>query len=138
LAALNDVQPAAERPQYVLSLAGELAELRGNAAAVELLDSGSTWAADIRDANVRRAALVAFADRLISLDAYENARTALRKDPDPAWRTDTFLALANGYSGKYMTVNATVAVAIGGRIGGAGAAGGMNRQLGEPLNLRNS
>jgi len=95
LAALNDVQPAAERPQYVLSLAGELADLRGNDAAIELLNSGGAWAADLMDASTRRIALVAFTDRLLGYEAFENARTMLRRDPDPAWRTDTFLALAN-------------------------------------------
>jgi len=139
LAALNNVQPAAERPQYVLSLAGELADLRGNAAAVELLDSGSTWAADIRDANIRRTALVAFADRLISLDAYENARTTLRKDPDAAWRTDTFIALANGYATKFGTNNATLAFRENGRVG-AGGAGGRSadeRNAAPAVQLRN-
>jgi hypothetical protein len=107
LAALNDVKPASERPQYVLSLAGELAELRGKPAAIELLDSGGTWAADIRDPGTRRTALVAFADRLINYDAYDDARKMLRQDPDASWRTDTFLALANGYSAVYGQMNAS-------------------------------
>ena len=69
----------AKQAQYVLSLAGELADLHSKEAAIELLDSGSTWAADIRDAGTRRTALMAFADRLIGYDAYENARTTLHR-----------------------------------------------------------
>jgi len=57
LAALNDVKPAAQRPQYVLSLASELAELRGKDAAVELVVSGGGWAGEIMEPNARREAL---------------------------------------------------------------------------------
>jgi hypothetical protein len=95
LGALNDVQPAAERPQYVLSLAGELADLRGKEAAIELINSGGAWAAEIVEPVARRTALTAFTDRLLSYDAFESARTMLRRDPDPVWRTDMFLSLAN-------------------------------------------
>jgi hypothetical protein len=96
VAALNDVKPVAARPQYVLSLAAELAELRGKAAAVELLDSGCGWAAEIQDVGTRRYVLTTFAARLLDDEAYDIARNALRRDPDPAWRTDTFLVLATG------------------------------------------
>jgi hypothetical protein len=89
-AALNDVQPPAERPQYVQSLAWELAELKGKPAAIELLGSGSAWAAEIKDSNVRRFALLTFAEQLLTYDAFDNARTTLRHDPDPSWRTDAF------------------------------------------------
>lgn len=98
LAALNDVQPATARPQYVLSLSGELAELRGKEAAIELLNSGAAWAADLPDAETRRFALVTFTQALLNHDAFETARAALRRDPDAAWRTDTFLALADRYA----------------------------------------
>jgi hypothetical protein len=94
-AALNDVQPATDRPQYVLSLAGELADLRGKEAAIELVNSGGAWAAEIVEPTARRMALTAFTDRLLSYEAFENARTMLKRDPDPVWRTDTFLSLAN-------------------------------------------
>jgi hypothetical protein len=95
LAALNDVQPATERPQYVLYLAGEFADLRGKDAAIELVNSGGAWAAEIVEPAARRTALTAFTDRLLSYDAFEGARTMLRRDPDPVWRTDMFLSLAN-------------------------------------------
>lgn len=125
LAALNDVQPATERPQYVLSLASELAELRGKAAAVELLDSGSGWAADIMDPPSRRIALIAFTERLISLEAFEDARSALHRDPDPAWRTDTFLALANDLTplpaGNYARYQEASGGGAGGGRGGRAA-----------------
>ena len=121
LAALNDVQPAAERPQYVLSLAGELADLRGKEAAIELVNSGGTWAAEIVEPNTRRTALTAFADRLLSYEAYENARTLLRRDPDPVWRTDTFLALANAAPREYLLqAEMDTPRSAGGRGGGAG------------------
>jgi len=96
-AALNDVKPVTERPQYVLSLATELADLRGKAATVELLDSGAAWAAEIPQSSLRRAALMAFTTALLNNDAYEDARNALHRDPDPAWRTDMVLALATQY-----------------------------------------
>ncbi len=118
-AALNDVQPVAQRPQYVLSLATELQELRGTAAAVELLDSGGAWAADIQESPVRRRALAAFAYRLLTLDAFDDAQSMLRRDPDPAWRTDEFLALANRFSGPYLV---SMAGSVGGRGGTAGPA----------------
>jgi hypothetical protein len=123
LAALNDVQPATERPQYVLSLAGELAELRGKEAAVELVSSGGNWAAMIMDPAARRTALVAFTERLLGYEAYEGARTMLRHDNDAAWRTDVFLSLAN----PSPTVVADVAYAR--QMGGTGGRGGMGGML---------
>ena len=117
LAALNDVQPATERPLYVLSLASELADLRGKDAAVELVNSGGAWAAQIIEPAARRAAITAFTDRLLSYEDFENARTMLRRDPDPVWRTDMFLSLANTPTN---VPNAGFAQ-VGGR-GGAGEA----------------
>jgi hypothetical protein len=125
-AALNDVQPVTERPQYVLSLAGELADLRGNAAAIELVNSGGAWAAQIVEPNARRIALRAFTDRLLSYDAYENAQAMLRRDPDPVWRTDTLVTLANSNPGNFNQAYAQaprVAMA-GGRGGGMGGGRG--------------
>jgi hypothetical protein len=98
--ALNDVQPPADRPQYVLSLAGELAELRGKDAAIELVNSGGAWAAEIIEPGTRRTALIAFTNYLLNVDAFENARVMLKRDPDPAWRTDMFLSLADTYSNR--------------------------------------
>jgi len=124
LAALNDVQPVAQRPQYVLSLAGELANLRGKAEAIELLESGSAWAAEITDTPTRRLALVAFVDRLLSYDAFENARNTLRRDPDAYWRTATFLDLAKG-NGYLAAAGASYANGSGTNAGrGGGGAGG--------------
>jgi hypothetical protein len=124
-AALNDVLPVTERPQYALSLSWELADLRGKQAAIELLESGSAWAAEIKEQRTRRLALMTFAQQLISLDAFENARNTLRRDPDAAWRTDMFLALANQNAGMPFNLrnssNAGPGVAvIGGRGGGGG------------------
>ena len=134
-AALNDVQPPAERPQYVQSLAWELAELRGKPAAIELLESGSAWAAEIKDSNVRRYALLTFAEQLLSYDAFDNARNTLRRDPDASWRTDAFLALANqntyymeaGYA-RLGGIPGATGAASGGRGGAAGA--GTNPSVG--------
>jgi hypothetical protein len=100
LAALNDVQPPAQRPQYVMSLAGELADLRGKESAIELLDSGAGWAVELPDAATRRQVLVMFTRALLDYDAFENARNTMRRDPDVAWRTDTLLALSDDYAVK--------------------------------------
>jgi hypothetical protein len=126
-AALNDVQPAAERPQYVLSLAGELAELRGNDAAIELINSGGAWAAEIVEPVARRTALTAFTNRLLSYDAYESARTMLRRDPDPVWRTDMFLALANTSPVTYKADYARSDSEASGPGGGGGRGGFVAR-----------
>lgn len=100
LAALNDVQPAAQRAQYVLSLAGELGELRGRESAIELLNSGTGWAVELPDPRLRREVLVMFTRALLDHDSFENVRTALQRDPDAAWRTDTFLALSDAYASQ--------------------------------------
>ncbi len=84
LAALNNVTPESDRALYVLSLSGELAALRGPAAAIELLNSGGGWAAQIADVARRRAALTAFAYRLLGYDAYEHCpQHAALKIPIP-------------------------------------------------------
>ena len=44
LAALNEVKVVPERAVYVLSLATVLAEVRGKNAAIDLINSGGTWA----------------------------------------------------------------------------------------------
>jgi len=130
LATLNDVDPVEQRPQYVASLSEELDALRGHAAAIELLNTGASWAAQLSDANVRRFALYTFADRLIQLDGYDNAKTALEHDPDAAWRTDALMALADQAQGiqeprfAAVAANAEAAPAAPGRGGGAGGFSG--------------
>ncbi len=123
LATLNDVQPLTERPQYVLSLSWELADLRGKQAAIELLESGSAWAAEIKEQGTRRMALMIFARQLIAFDAFENARNTLHRDPDAAWRTDMFLALAheNVTYGNYVSANGAMP---GGMMAASGGGGG--------------
>jgi hypothetical protein len=136
LAALNDVQPATERPLYVLSLAGELADLRGKDAAVELINSGGAWAAEIMEPTTRRLAITVFAERLLAYEDFESARTMLRRDRDPVWRTDMFLSLAN--VSPTNTPNAGVAQA-GGRGGAAGGAAPapLNQNYGRDVRYEN-
>ena len=132
LAALNNVSPVPERAQYVLSLAGELYLLKGRIDAIELLNSGAGWAEKIDDVNMRREALIAFSYRLISYDAFDDVRTALRRDPDAVWRTDTLLAMSHYYAGDYawerdhMRRSDDLASVTSGSTAGAGRAGGIS------------
>jgi hypothetical protein len=84
-----------ERCQYVLSVAEEISHLQGNAPAIELLTKGGQWAKSIDDSNDRRAARLAFAIALFNLNAYEGGVASLRGEGDPAWASDTMLALAS-------------------------------------------
>lgn len=92
--ALNSVEPEARRAEYVLSLAEEIRELRGEVEAGRLLEKGGKWAAKIEDTPVRRFALQTFARRLVTLNQFEEARRTLRNELDAAWRADTLVAMA--------------------------------------------
>lgn len=98
LEALPDV---GERCQYVLGVAEEVSQLSGEAAAVELLTKGGTWAKGIASDNERRTARLAFAVALFNLNAYESGVATLRSEEDPTWSSDTMLALASMDANRY-------------------------------------
>ena len=92
----------------MLSLAGELADLRDKNAAIELVNSGGEWAAKIVEPNARRTALVAFADRLLAAGASVNYA-------DNYVQTALFLAAENGHDAvadRLLAVGASVLTQI--------------------------
>src|SRR5206468_125213 len=86
---LHSLNPQADRPRYVRSLALVIEKLRGKKDAIALLVKGGQWATALPNAPTRRWVLTSFASQLISLEAFTEAQTLLQNDPDPAWRTDT-------------------------------------------------
>ena len=94
-AALEALPETGERCQYVLGVAEEVSHLQGDAQAVALLVKGGQWAKGIDDADQRRAARLAFAIALFNLNAFEGGVESLRGEDDPAWSSDTMLALAS-------------------------------------------
>jgi hypothetical protein len=95
LVALDQVTPHPARCPYVLGVERELRALRGNAPAVKLLTDAAQWALEIPQPQRRRGTFVAFAEELFRCDAYDAARDVLRLDPDPAWRSDALVTLAD-------------------------------------------
>lgn len=95
LAALDQVTPHPARCPYVLGVEHELRALRGNEPAIKLLTDAAQWALEIPVPATRRGTFVAFAEELFRCDAYDAARDVLRLDPDPAWRSDALVTLAD-------------------------------------------
>ena len=95
LAALDQVTPHQARCPYVLGIEHELRALRGNAPAINLLTDAAQWALEIPQPMLRRGTFVVFAEELFRCDAYDAARAILRLDPDPAWRSDALVSLAD-------------------------------------------
>ncbi len=92
LMALN---PVNERCQYVLGVARETRELRGDKEAAGLIAQAGEWAMEIPDQPMRRQAYVAFAMEIFRCNDYDAARGVLRRDQDAAWRSDTLTAMAD-------------------------------------------
>ncbi len=90
-AALEALPEPGERCQYVLGVAEEISHLQGDAQAIALLTRGGEWARGINDPTDRRAARLAF----VNLNAFDNGVASLRGEDDPAWSSDTMLALAS-------------------------------------------
>ncbi len=84
-----------ERCQYVLGVAEELSHLQSESQAIALLTKGGVWAAGIDDEAQRRSARLALAVALFNLNAYEGGLATLHNEGDPAWSSDTMLALAS-------------------------------------------
>lgn len=95
LAALDELNPHQARCQYVPGVEREVRALRGNAAAVKLLIDASQWALELPHPTLRRGTFALFAEELFRCDDYDAGRATLRLDPDPAWRSDALVAIAD-------------------------------------------
>jgi hypothetical protein len=98
LAALGGITPHQARCPYVPGVEQELRELRelrGNAPAIKLLTDAAQWALEIPEPMTRRGTFVGYAEELFRCNDYDAARNVLRLDPDPAWRSDSLVALAD-------------------------------------------
>jgi hypothetical protein len=91
--ALNSVKPVATRAQYVLSLSQICNEIRGKQEAIALLVKGGEWAREITHVGTRRYAIFTFSESLVGYDDLEAARTTMRNEPDPRWRSDALMAM---------------------------------------------
>ncbi len=91
---LSSIKPDATRCEYVLGLAEEIYQLRGQPDAARLVIQGGQWASTMMDKTTRRQALVAFMDRLMTYEDYDGARKVLRQEPDAVWRADILTGLA--------------------------------------------
>jgi len=92
---LQAINPASRRCDYVLSLSHQVQDLRGKKEAVALLAKAGLWAGEIASPDMRRRALMAFANRLFDLEEWDAGQKVLRHDADAAWRSDTLAAMAN-------------------------------------------
>lgn len=95
LASLDELTPHQARCQYVPGVEREVRALRGNAAAVRLLTDASQWALELPHPRLRRGTFALFAEELFRCDDYAAGRATLRLDPDPAWRSDALVAIAD-------------------------------------------
>ncbi len=96
---LETMEDRAVRCLFVMGVAEEVKQLRGNADAAALIVKGGQWASSIEDRDERRRARLAFAITLFNLDAYDGGVATLRDEQDPAWSSDTLLALAGPAGG---------------------------------------
>lgn len=96
--ALRSVTPEAERAEYAVGVAREVRALRGQPAAARLLVESAAWAQHVPSEYGRRRALAETADELFDCDDDAAGLAVLRTDPDPAWRSDTLVRLAEDRS----------------------------------------
>jgi hypothetical protein len=95
---LERLSDPAERCDYVMGVAEEVAHTLGPEAAVALLEKSGNWASSIIAESTRRSARLAFASALFNLEAYEAGATMLRKEGDALWSSDAMVALATPVS----------------------------------------
>ena len=92
---LRKLPKVSDRPEYVVGVAAELKSLYGDAPAAKLLVESAAWTKAIETSDEQRAALRSIADAAFHCDDYPGGEQILRTDPDPAWRSDTLVALAD-------------------------------------------
>ncbi len=133
---LTAIKPAATRCEYVLGIAVEVKELRGQKAAGELLVRAGEWAGDIKDTPTRRQALLAFANRLFDFEDYDAGLALLRREGDAAWRSDTLAMLARASEGK--GGGNGVPMAAGARSADAARAPAMQKSFGKSVDYESN
>lgn len=94
-AELNALPDAAERCQYIMGVAEEVSQTRGNRDAAALLAKGGEWVTSVTDEGERRQARLAFSVALFNLDAWEEGVSTLRHEGDAAWASDMLLAMSD-------------------------------------------
>jgi hypothetical protein len=84
----------ADRCQYVLDLATELRAVFDRGRAVKLLVQAGPWTREIQPQSDRRDVLIAFADRLLGYEAYEQGREVIGLEDEAYWRSHTLVQLS--------------------------------------------
>ena len=107
---LTAIKSPGTRCEYVLGVAVEVKELRGQKAAGELLVRAGEWAGDIKETPTRRQALLAFANRLFDFEEYDEGLAVLHREGDAAWRSDTLAMLARASEEVYVRNGGGMAV----------------------------
>ncbi len=116
---LRKLPKVSDRPEYVVGVAAELKALYGNAPAAKLLVESAGWTKAIDNTDERRAAVRSVADAAFHCDDYAGGEQILRTDPDPAWRSDTLVALADEEPhGNLDWITNTGNAAVPGSMGG--------------------
>ena len=95
ITAIGNLEPKAQRCDYVISLASEVREVRGKPAAGKFLAQAAPWALEMDNKAQHRQILLAFArEAFFQCDAFEDGRVILQQDADAGWRSDMLLAMA--------------------------------------------
>jgi len=111
---LERIADPAERCDFVMGVAEEVAHTLGPESAIALLEKSGNWAGSIINDSTRRSARLAFASALFNLEDYEAGATILRKESDPVWSSDAMVALAQPvsyYADAHRSRGAPVALA---------------------------
>ncbi|MBL8949265.1 MAG: hypothetical protein JNK82_00715 [Myxococcaceae bacterium] len=91
---LERMPDPAERCDYVMGVAEEMAHTLGPDSAIAILEKSGNWASSIVADSTRRSARLAFASALFNLEDYEGGAAMLRKEGDALWSSDAMVALA--------------------------------------------
>ena len=95
ISSIKILEPKAQRCDYVISLAGEVREVRGKAAAGKFLAQAAPWALEKDNKTQHRQILLAFArEAFFQCDAFDDGRVILQQDSDAGWQSDMLLAMA--------------------------------------------
>lgn len=97
---LHSIQPESLRAYFIRSIARQIREISGETDACKALVEGAGWAGQIQNLRERQRAYRHIACDLFACQDVPDARDVLRRDPDPAWRTDTLVGLTMNYRGQ--------------------------------------
>jgi hypothetical protein len=90
---LHQIEPESLRTYYVRAIAREISDTRTLDAASSALTEAGAWADQIKAQAERRRAYRGLARDLLGDQDFLAATAMLRRDPDPAWRTDAAVML---------------------------------------------